>query len=86
MRLSEREHNLIIELMCIYDPSAVYRYLLGHNEYQPQHCLNIVKSHGLCDAHALLLEKIGDFSGALGVSWVTGKFSDFNFNFDYNLF
>ena len=53
--------------MCKYEPDAVYRFLLAHNEYHPHRCLKIVKSYGLCDAHALLLEKIDDFEGALQV-------------------
>ena len=66
-RLTEIEHDLLVRLMCQFEPQSVYHHLLRHDSYRPIKCLPIVKQYGLVESHALLLEKIGDFAGALGV-------------------
>lgn len=54
-----------IRLMCQYDPKSVYKYLTTHDDYPLEVCLKLCQAAGIKDAIIYLLERTGDFSGAL---------------------
>ena len=72
--ISEQEHELLIRLMCEYDPARVYDHLASHDEYRPLICLEIVSKYNLPDSKAYLLEKTGDYTAALEI--LTESLSD----------
>jgi len=60
-RLQER----YVALLSQFDPQSVYSFLLDHSDYRLEECLSITKEKGIVDATAYLLERAGDFHGAL---------------------
>ena len=66
--LTEIEYDVIVQLMCQYEPNSVFDYLKAHDQYNPTHCFPIVKKcPNLETAHSLLLEKTGDYFGSVGI-------------------
>ncbi|CAB3988597.1 vacuolar sorting-associated 8 homolog [Paramuricea clavata] len=60
-------NETFIELMCEFEPSAVYRHLRSADNYRLQETLEIVKRFDIIDATAYLLEKSGDVKGAFSL-------------------
>lgn len=56
---------LYIKLMCQYDPSNVYKYLTANDDYPLDPCLKLCQKYGIKNGTIYLLERMGDFSGAL---------------------
>mmetsp|Transcript_33997 Transcript_33997/g.73317 ORF Transcript_33997/g.73317 Transcript_33997/m.73317 type:complete len:576 (+) Transcript_33997:1-1728(+) len=56
-----------IKLLCLYQKDEVYNFLCSHDEYTLELCLELCKQHGLSDAVAYLLERMGDVGGALNL-------------------
>ncbi|XP_046860227.1 vacuolar protein sorting-associated protein 8 homolog [Xenia sp. Carnegie-2017] len=56
-----------IQLMCEFEASAVYRYLLSGSNYRLQETLEIVKRYEVTDATAYLLERSGDIQAAFSL-------------------
>nr|CAD7425885.1 unnamed protein product [Timema monikensis] len=54
-----------IDLMCMYAPESVLGFVSTNEEYRLDHTTTIMKRHGLSEPTAFLLEKAGDFQGAL---------------------
>eukprot|EP00842_Homolaphlyctis_polyrhiza_P002032 jgi/Hompol1/282/HPOL_000397-RA len=61
-----------IELMAEYDPAKVYPYLVWLNEtmqngfpYTVEHVIVVLRQHNIADATAWILERTGDYPGAL---------------------
>lgn len=57
--------ELYIKLMCIYDKSHVYEYLISHDNYPLDSCLTLCKNAEIIDATIYLLERTGDINQAL---------------------
>ena len=61
-----------IKLMCQFEPANVCAYLSTHDGYPLGVTLDIVGSqYGIVDAHAFLLERTGDKTGALNLVLTT---------------
>ncbi|XP_049808749.1 vacuolar protein sorting-associated protein 8 homolog [Schistocerca nitens] len=54
-----------IQLMCQYDPAKVYSFITSFDGYRLDNTLKITRKYEQTDATAYLLEKTGDFQGAL---------------------
>nr|CAD7256761.1 unnamed protein product [Timema shepardi] len=54
-----------IELMCMFAPESVLGFVSTNEEYRLDQTTAIVKTRGLSEPTAFLLEKAGDFQGAL---------------------
>jgi hypothetical protein len=61
-------HELVemyVRLLCRYDPDGVYNFLLKTDRYRLDYCLRVCQEYEVTDAIAYLMERTGDFSGAL---------------------
>ncbi|XP_068082015.1 vacuolar protein sorting-associated protein 8 homolog isoform X2 [Anabrus simplex] len=56
-----------LHLMCQYSPTKVYSFLVSSDGYRLDQALQIMKQHKQVEATAYLLEKTGDFQGALNL-------------------
>lgn len=66
--LTPSMHQEYLELMCQFQPKDVYGFLLsGTLEYDVDRMLTMCRQFGIVDASALLLERIGDVSRAIGL-------------------
>nr|CAD7195543.1 unnamed protein product [Timema douglasi] len=54
-----------IDLMCMFAPESVLGFVSTNEEYRLDQTTAIMKRHGLSEPTAFLLEKAGDFQGAL---------------------
>jgi hypothetical protein len=58
-------HETYIKLMCRFHPKQVLPYLVSHEDYPLDSCLQICKEAGVVGATCYLLERTGDLAGAL---------------------
>ncbi|XP_021918193.1 LOW QUALITY PROTEIN: vacuolar protein sorting-associated protein 8 homolog [Zootermopsis nevadensis] len=56
-----------IELLCEFSPEKVYPYIISSEGYRLDNALKITKRFSQVEATAFLLEKTGDFQGALSL-------------------
>ena len=60
-------HERFLDLMCEYEPTAVYAHLRATATYRISECLAICKKHCVTDATAWLMEQSGDIAGAFAL-------------------
>jgi hypothetical protein len=63
--LGVQEQELYIKLLCQFDPSVVCSFLVTHENYNLDYCLELCQKYAITDATAYLLEHTGDLAGAL---------------------
>jgi hypothetical protein len=63
--LNEEEGDLLVELMCAYEPRKVKEHLVKSDNYRPLQCLQYVTKYHIFDAKSFLLEKLGDYPASL---------------------
>jgi hypothetical protein len=56
-----------IELMCEFSPQNVYQYITSSEGYRLENAIKITKKFSQIEATAFLLEKMGDFQGAVSL-------------------
>lgn len=54
-----------MQLLCQYEPDSVLKFLETFDSYRVEHCLRLCQEHGIIDAAAFLLERVGDVGSAL---------------------
>lgn len=55
----------LLQLLCQYEPKYVLHFLETCESYRVDHCLRLCQEHGIIDAAAFLLERVGDVGSAL---------------------
>jgi hypothetical protein len=60
-------HERFLDLMCEYEPMAVYAHLRATATYRVAECLAICQRHRITDATAWLMEQSGDIAGAFAL-------------------
>ncbi|KAI3757517.1 hypothetical protein L6452_05057 [Arctium lappa] len=77
VHVTDEMTELYLELLCQYEPHSVLHFLETCESYRVDHCLRLCQEHGIIDAAAFLLERVGDVGSALSftLSDLTDKFS-----------
>lgn len=57
--------KFLLQLLCQYEPNSVLHFLETCESYRVDHCLRLCQEHGIIDAAAFLLERVGDVGSAL---------------------
>ncbi|CAN1309531.1 Vacuolar protein sorting-associated protein 8 homolog [Linum perenne] len=60
--------ELYVELLCRYERNSVLKFLETFDSYRVEHCLRLCQEHGIIDAAAFLLERVGDVGSALSLT------------------
>ncbi|CAL1398837.1 unnamed protein product [Linum trigynum] len=70
--------ELYVELLCRYERNSVLKFLETFDSYRVEHCLRLCQEHGIIDAAAFLLERVGDVGSALllTLSGLSDKFAE----------
>ncbi|CAN0889367.1 Vacuolar protein sorting-associated protein 8 homolog [Linum grandiflorum] len=70
--------ELYVELLCRYERNSVLKFLETFDSYRVEHCLRLCQEHGIIDAAAFLLERVGDVGSALSLtlSGLNDKFTE----------
>ncbi|XP_013387109.1 vacuolar protein sorting-associated protein 8 homolog isoform X2 [Lingula anatina] len=71
VQLEPAVHEQYIELMCQYQPTAVYSYIKAAEGYRLEETLELCRKYKVSDATAFLLEKKGDVQGAFNINLET---------------
>ncbi|KAH7431149.1 hypothetical protein KP509_08G032600 [Ceratopteris richardii] len=67
LEFSNEMEELYVELLCKFEPKSVLKFLKSFEDYRLEHCLKLCQDHGIDDAAAYLLERVGDISSALSL-------------------
>lgn len=59
--------DLVVSLLCRYDPAAVLPFLRSNATFRLDPCLEAARAAGCRDAEAFLLERRGDMAAALSI-------------------
>ncbi|PWA87262.1 Clathrin, heavy chain/VPS, 7-fold repeat-containing protein [Artemisia annua] len=65
VHVTDEMTELYLELLCQYEPKSVLHFLETCESYRVDHCLRLCQEHGIIDAAAFLLERVGDVGSAL---------------------
>lgn len=65
INVTDEMTELYLELLCQYEPNSVLHFLETCESYRVDHCLRLCQEHGIIDAAAFLLERVGDVATAL---------------------
>ena len=57
-----------MQLLCRYERNSVLKFLETFDSYRVEHCLSLCQEHGIIDAAAFLLERVGDVGSALSLT------------------
>ncbi|KAK5776227.1 Vps8 [Gossypium arboreum] len=70
--------ELYLELLCQFERDSVLKFLETFDSYRVEHCLRLCQEHGIIDAAAFLLERVGDVGSALllTLSSLNDKFTE----------
>ncbi|GMI98953.1 vacuolar protein sorting 8 [Hibiscus trionum] len=70
--------ELYLELLCQFERDSVLKFLETFDSYRVEYCLRLCQEHGIVDAAAFLLERVGDVGSALllTLSSLNDKFAD----------
>jgi len=65
--VTEEMCELYVKLLCKFEPSNVYFFLVSSDHYGLESCLQLCQEHGIPDGSSYLLERMGDLVQALEV-------------------
>lgn len=65
LHITDEITEMYLELLCEYEPKSVLHFLETCESYRVDHCLRLCQEHGIIDAAAFLLERVGDVGSAL---------------------
>ncbi|KAH9613347.1 hypothetical protein KSS87_008185 [Heliosperma pusillum] len=65
VEVSDDMIELYLEMLCKYEPDSVLKFLEASESYRVDRCLQLCQEHGIVDAAAFLLERVGDVGSAL---------------------
>ncbi|KAE8703626.1 vacuolar protein sorting-associated protein 8-like protein isoform X2 [Hibiscus syriacus] len=70
--------ELYLELLCQFERDSVLKFLETFDSYRVEYCLRLCQEHGIIDAAAFLLERVGDVGSALllTLSSLNDKFAE----------
>ncbi|XP_020519433.1 uncharacterized protein LOC18428491 isoform X2 [Amborella trichopoda] len=68
VQVTDEMAELYLELLCQYEPHSVLKFLETFENYRVEHCLRLCQEHGVIDAAAFLLERVGDVGSALSLA------------------
>ncbi|KAE8723250.1 Transducin family protein / WD-40 repeat family protein isoform 3 [Hibiscus syriacus] len=70
--------ELYVELLCQFERDSVLKFLETFDSYRVEYCLRLCQEHGIIDAAAYLLERVGDVGSALllTLSSLNDKFAE----------